>query len=404
MAQEGEQGAAEEPKSESATEPIDAGPAANAQAQPMTEQELAEAKQYAREDLICDLIDKAVDIAYLAIFAFLFARPLDPWIQTSLGIDNLWGRLAVMYLILTGLHFCVSFPLSFYSGHILEHKFKMSRQTFGQWLWRYSKGVALTLVFGLAMAEGLYLVIWLTGSYWWLAAAVVFFLVSVVLGQLAPVLIFPLFYKIERFEDAELGDRMSRLAEGTGLSIEGVYRMKLSEETVKANAMLAGMGRTRRVIMGDTLLDGFSHDEIEVVFAHEIGHHVHRHIRSMLLIGVVLSLSGFLLCHWSISTWDASDWTHRDKLPVYVLPMLTLVTSVFFLLLAPLQNAISRHFERQCDRYALQRTGNAPAYRSAFTKLAKMNKDDPDPHPLEVFWLHSHPPISERLAMADQGT
>ena len=371
------------------------------EAEPMTPDQLAETKRYNHEDLICDLIDKAVDIVFLAIVAFLVARPLDHWLQDRWELTNLWVRLAAMYLLVTTLHYLISFPLSIYSGHLLEHKFGMSNQTLVQWFWRYGKGVLLTLVFGLLMTEGLYLVIWLTGSYWWLTAAGTFFLVSVVLGQFAPVLILPLFYKVERFDNAQLGERLARLAAGTGLSIEGVYRMGLSEETVKANAMLAGMGSTRRVIMGDTLLDKFTDEEIEVVFAHEIGHHVHRHIRSLLLMGAGLSICGFFVCHLSIGIWLGNrDWP--SELPVYALPMLTFVTTLFFLLLSPLQNAVSRHFERQSDFYALQRTGNSAAYRSAFAKLARINKDDPEPHPLEVFWFHSHPPISERLAMADR--
>lgn len=366
----------------------------------MTPEQLAENKRYNREDLTCDLIDKAIDIGFLALAAFIIARPLDQWLLDQWGLDNMWLRLAAMYLIVTLVHYVVSFPLSFYSGHRLEHKYGLSKQSLVQWLWRYLKSVSLTLVFGLVLTEGLFVVIALTGSYWWLAAAGTFFLVSVVLGQLAPVLILPLFYRVERFEDEVLGQRLERLAEGTGLSIEGIYRMALSEETVKANAMLAGLGSTRRVIMGDTLLDKFTEEEIEVVFAHEVGHHVHQHIRSLLLLGALFSVCGFLACHLCVGIWLGNfHWSSEP--PVFVLPMLTFVTTLFFLLTAPLQNAVSRHFERQSDSYALQRTGNSTAYRSAFSKLARINKDDPEPHPLEVFWFHSHPPISERLAMAD---
>lgn len=369
--------------------------------EPMTPDQLAETKRYNQQDLICNLVDQAVDIVFLAIVAFFVARPLDLWLQDHWSLTNSWLRLAAIYLLVTVLHYLFSFPLSFYSGHLLEHKFGMSNQTLRQWFWRYGKGVLLTLLFGLLMAETLFVIIWLTGAYWWLAAAGIFFVVSIVLGQLAPVLILPLFYKIEPLEDIQLSERLAKLAEGTGLSIEGVYRMVLSEETVKANAMLAGLGSTRRVIMGDTLLDQFSEEEIEVVFAHEIGHHVHRHIRSLLLLGATLSVCVFFACHVLIGIWlDNPGWP--VELPVYVLPMLTFVTTVLFLLFSPLQNAISRHFERQSDSYALRHTENRTAYRSAFTKLARINKDDPDPHPLEVFWLHSHPPISERIGMADR--
>jgi STE24 endopeptidase len=325
-----------------------------------------------------------------------------------------------MFAIITGLHVAVSFPLSLYSGFVLEHRFGLSRQTFGRWLWRYAKRNLLVLAFGLAMFEGLYGIIWWTGPNWWWIAAVAFFAVSVVLGQLVPVLILPLFYKIERIDAgapqdttvepeqaakaAEIARRMKRLADGTGLSIEGVYRMDLSSETAKANAMLAGLGHTRRVIMGDTLLDGFTPDEIEVVFAHEVGHHVHRHIYKLIAIGVVLSAVGFWTCDFVLRAWAGigAGGVVYNQLPVASLPLLMLWLTGFSLLLEPLQNAISRHFERQCDRYALDRTGLRAAYLSAFRKLAQLNKDDPSPNPVAAFLFHSHPPIAERLAMAER--
>jgi STE24 endopeptidase len=383
----------------------------------MTPEQLAEARRYGRIELICDLADKAVDLAYLAVATIFLARPLDDWLAGFIPRAGL--RLAAMFAIVTGLHVLLSFPLSLYSGFVLEHRFGLSRQTLGRWLWRYAKRNLLVLAFGLAMFEGLYAIIWWTGPNWWWIAAVAFFAVSVVLGQLVPVLILPLFYKIERIDAganteaaadqeqamkaAEVARRMKRLAEGTGLSIEGVYRMDLSSETAKANAMLAGLGRTRRVIMGDTLLDGFTADEIEVVFAHEVGHHVHRHIYKLIALGGMLSAVGFWTCDFVLRAWAGigPDGLMYDQLPVASLPLLMLWLTGFSLLLEPLQNSISRHFERQCDRYALARTGLRAAYLSAFRKLARLNKDDPSPNPVAVFLFHSHPPISERLAMAE---
>jgi STE24 endopeptidase len=373
----------------------------------MSDAELAEAKRYGRIELNCTLADKAIDLAYLAVAAFLLAKPIDTWLQGFSWLqpghfDSL--RLLALFAVVTLLHIAVSFPLSFYSGYLLEHRFQLSTLKFGGWLWRYLKRNLLGLAFGLAMMLGLFWLIWTTGSWWWLAAAGAFFLVSVVLGQLAPVLILPLFYNIEKLDRPELTDRIAKLAEGTGLSIEGVYRMDLSEETVKANAMLAGMGRTRRVLMGDTLLAGFAPEEIEVIFAHEIGHHVHQHIRKMILAGIFFSAAGFWLCDWAIrlAAGMENGPFDYDRLGVWTLPLLMFVFSVFAQLLEPLQNAISRHYERQSDRYALERTGRPDAYLSAFRKLAKLNKDDPDPPRLEVLLFHSHPPIGERLAMAEK--
>ena len=181
-------------------------------------------------------------------------------------------------------------------------------------MWRYAKRNLLAAALGAALMLGLFWLVWTTHGWWWLTAAAAFFVVSILLGRLLPVLILPLFYKIQRLDDAELAARIGRLAAGTGLSIEGVYRMALSDETVKANAMLAGLGRTRRVLLGDTLLDQFTPDEIEVIFAHEIGHHVFRHIRKMIVTGLFLSAAGFWICDRLLGVLagsDGSTWTMR---------------------------------------------------------------------------------------------
>ncbi len=369
----------------------------------MTAGERAEAKRYGRLELGCAVADKLLDVAYLAVAAFLLARPIDRWLQeiSPLLARNWTLRLAALFLVVMAIHIAVSFPLSLYSGHLLEHQFKMSTQTFGRWFWRYLKRNLLAVAFSLALVLGLYWLIWLTGGWWWLAAAAAFFAVSIVLGQLAPVLILPLFYRIEKLDVPELSDRLTRLAAGTGMSIEGVYRMDLSEETVKANAMLAGLGRTRRVLLGDTLLNGFSPDEIEVIFAHEIGHHVRHHIRKLIVAGLLYSTAGFWICDRLLAAWAVPSGDYA-RLPVYTMPFVLFILTVFAMLMEPLQNAVSRRFERQSDRYALDRTGLKDAYISAFCKLAKLNKDDPSPHWLDVLLFHSHPPVAERLAMAKE--
>lgn len=367
----------------------------------MSVAERSEARKYGKISLACTLADLAIDIVYLGVMALVLAVPIDNWLA---GFEWLAGpqsmtRLVVLFVVVVSLHILVSLPLSFYSGYVVEHRFGLSRQSLGRWVKNYLKRMSLTVLLGIAMYGGLFWMIWHTGSYWWLIAAAVFFVVSIVLGQLAPVLIVPLFYKVTRIEDPQLAERMHRLAAGTGLSIEGVYRLGMSADTVKANAMLAGLGRTRRVLMGDTLLDQFTPDEIEVIFAHEIGHHVHRHIPKMIAAGVVFSLVGFWLLDRVLVAW--AGIADAAAAPTSSLPLVMFAMAVFSLLLGPLQNAISRRYERQCDRYALIRTGLRDAYRSAFNKLARLNKDDPEPNPVEVFLLHSHPPIAERLALAD---
>ena len=365
----------------------------------------AEAHRYGQLGLYCDLLDRAVDLIYLACMALIFSPALSQWLAGVTWLSD-WpsGQVAAMFLITFGLHACVSLPLSFYSGHLLEKQFGLSKQTAARWFTRYAKRMLLSITFGLLLFLGLYFMIWNVGSLWWLVAAGAFFLVSIILGQLAPVLIMPLFYQIEPITDESLRERMERLAKGTGLNISGIYRIVLSEETSKANAMLAGLGSTRRVLMGDTVLENFTPEEIDVIFAHEIGHHVHRHITKLMFLGVLLSAGGFWLCDQAMMAYVSAQLPSITyaTLPAETVPLLMLLITLFSLFTEPLQNLISRHFERQSDRYALNTTGLREAYLSAFRKLAQLNKDDPHPHPVEVFLFHSHPPISERLAAAEE--
>lgn len=366
----------------------------------ITPEQRDEAKRYGRLTLGLSLVDMAIDLAYLTVAAFWLGPRVDRWLSgfTVLSGDHSLPRLAALVAVLFVIHALLSFPLSLYAGHVVEHRFGLSQQTLSRWLRKYALRMGLSLAFSALLFAGLYAIIWSVGTYWWLAAAGAFFVVSVILGQLAPVIFLPLFYKVERLEDPTLAERMQALAAGTGLTVEGVYRMKLSEETAKVNAMLAGLGRTRRVLMGDTLLDSFTPDEIDVIFAHEIGHHVHRHIPKMIVTGAAVSLLGFWLCDQFIRWWtgiaEPANW------PVATQPLLLWFTTLYMMALGPITNAISRRYERQCDRYALRRTKNANAYRTAFTKLARVNKADMEPNPVEVFLFHSHPPIAERLAMA----
>ena len=294
----------------------------------MTPEQLAEAKQYGRYSLACTLADKVLDLLFLTFAAVVLARPLDAWLQGSPLLGRFASlRLVVFFLLVTLLHICVSLPLSFYAGYILEHRFHLSTLSVGGWVRRYAKQNLLGLILGTVLILGLYWLIWTTRGWWWLAAAGAFFCVTIILGRIFPVLIMPLFYKIERLDAPELAERMNELAAGTGLTIEGVYRIALSEETVKANAMLAGLGRTRRVLLGDTLLNNFSPAEIAVVFAHEIGHHVFRHVRKMILLGLVLSVAGFWICDRLLMGWAAHGGQPLDyaTLPIWTQPWIMLI-------------------------------------------------------------------------------
>lgn len=385
--------------------------AASLEAGEMSPEQLAESKEYGKRGLVCHLIDQATDLVYVAVMALFVAVPggwLISQIDAVTQVETL--RLLILAAVLVLANNVVSFPLSFYSGHILEHQYGLSRQTFAAWLLRYAKWRLVELSFLVVLVPGLYWIIWLTGSWWWLVGAVAYFFVVAGVGMFFPNVIMPIFHKYEKISaddprGNDLLERMRRLATGTGLSIEGVYRMGMSEETVKANAMLAGMGSTRRVILGDNLLDKFTSDEIEVVIAHEVGHHVYRHLTKFIVGIFFSSLGAFYLCDVLVGRWLESTVgpaAAENGFPYYTLPMMMLIISVFSLVVGPLKCAISRSYEYQCDRYAVDKTGLHDAFRTAFEKLSRLNKDDPDPHPLEVFLFHDHPPVKDRIAASKQ--
>jgi STE24 endopeptidase len=219
------------------------------------------------------------------------------------------------------------------------------------------------------------------------------------MAKLAPVLIFPLFYKSVPIDKEDIKEGLLSLAEGTDINIEGVYKINLSKNTKKANAALAGLGSTRRVLLSDTLMDSFSLAEIRSVFAHELGHHVYHHIRKMLIIGSISGFLGFALCHYVLTKMVAIlGYQHIHDIAAF--PILCLVLGAFGFILMPIQNAYSRRMEMACDRYAIKRTNDPEAFISAMDKLAEQNLADRNPNRLMEILFYDHPPISKRIEMA----
>jgi STE24 endopeptidase len=360
---------------------------------PMSEATSPEVKRYQRQKLVARILSVLLGITYTALLAF--------WVGPRLDVGgSRWLQLLVIMLILGGGMELLTLPLDFWSTYVLEHRYHLSNQTLWGWIKKHLLGGLVGGLIGVPVLFGFYALLWFTDP-WWLWATLGWLVLTLVLGRLAPVLILPLFYKVTRLDDADLLERLRRIAAGTGLTLQGIYRLHLSAETRKANAALTGLGRSRRVLLGDTLLEQFTPEEIEVVFAHEVGHHVHRHLPKLVLLSVVLSTVGFWLVDVTLRAL-AQPLGYAAFNDPAALPLVLLVLTVFGLIWAPVQNALSRYFERQCDRYALQRTGLREAYRSAFTKLARVNKADLDPHPLLVWLFHDHPAIRERIAMADE--
>ena len=364
------------------------------------EQASPEVKQYHRLKIWAGVLETVLSLAWLIAVALVLGPAIGQWLTELLG-ESAWLRLVGMALFLGITLEVINLPIDFWSGYIVEHRYQLSNQTLGAWIWRRIKGYLVGGPLVLLLLSGLYVLLWAAGPLWWIWATIGLLLVTLVLGQILPVVILPLFYKVTRLDDESLLARFRKLTQGTTLTVEGVYKLDLSADTKKANAALAGLGKTRRVLLGDTLLEQFTPEEIEIVFAHEVGHHVHRHIMKMIVVRVFTTLLGFWLVDALLTTL-APRLGYSHFTDPAALPLVLLVLTLFGLVLSPAQNALSRVFERQCDRYALEKTGNREAYRSAFTKLARINKSNPDPHPVVAWLFYDHPPIRERLALVDR--
>jgi len=288
-----------------------------------------------------------------------------------------------------------------YYGFRLEHSYHLSNQKVRSWIWDETKGFLVGLVLASIVVELLYFIIRQSPQYWWLFAWAVFLGLVVLLAQLAPVVLFPIFYKFEPLQNEELKARLVRLGERAGTRVRGVYKWNLSEKSKKANAALTGLGNTRRIILADTLLENYSPDEIEAVLAHELGHHVHRHILKSIAVQAGVTLLGFWAANWVLH-YSVERWHLFDTLSDFAnLPLLVLVSTLLSFLLLPALNAFSRYNERQADRYAFQSIASVQPFISSMNKLAQQNLAERTPSTWVEWFFHSHPAISRRVAAAE---
>jgi STE24 endopeptidase len=306
----------------------------------------------------------------------------------------------VFYVVVVALlSEAVQLPVAYYQGVALERRYGLSTQTTGRWWLDHAKAGAVALAFAIAGALiVLYLLRW-SPDYWWLIAADCFASILVLLAQLAPVLLLPLFYEFKPLDRPDLTGRLAVLAERAGVRVVGVFEWRLSDRTRKANAALTGIGRTRRILLSDTLLADHGDEEIEVILAHEIAHHVHRDIWKAIALESLLIALGFYLADLALAA-SAGYFGIGSKGDVAGLPLLVLAGGAVSLALLPLANAFSRAHERRADRYALEMTGNVVAFVTAMKRLAAQNLAEERPSRLVEFLFHSHPAMAARIEAA----
>jgi STE24 endopeptidase len=356
------------------------------------------AKEYARISRRLFVVDMVLGAVYVLVWIL---AGFSPWLRDQIHrfAQPAWLTLPLFalgfglpYLILTA-------PLIYYSGFVLPHKYDQSTQTLKAWLIDQLKGLLIAGVLSLIVLEVIYALLGTFPQTWWLWTGLVMLIFTVLLSNLAPVLIFPIFYKYKPLDDEDLVSRLTELAAKAGTRVQGVYVFDMSSKTVAANAALMGLGNTRRIVLGDTLVEKFTANEIETILAHELGHHVHKDLPLGIIVQSLLTLAGFWLAHW-VMQWGIAIFGYTGPTDPATLPLLIVALSVFGLVTMPLGNAWSRWREVKADKYALKMTHKPRAFINAMTRLANQNLADADPPAWVEFLLHSHPSINKRVMMA----
>ena len=379
---------------------------ATAQSQIQDEQQkkdrLDQAIKYQKAKNIFFFVDQGYSILALILFLFLglsafFRRQIERITKKRFWVVFFYALVFIILAFIAGL------PSGYYGFH-LEQKYQLSNQNFFQWFGEQLKGLLVMFIIGVIVIEGVYLALKKAPRTWWIYVSVVFVFFTVLLINLAPVLIMPLFNVYTPLPQGEIRDKLIALSEKAGVKVEGIYEMDMSKQTKKANAMFTGIGNTKRIVLGDNLVKEYTPDEIEVVIAHEMGHNILRHIWKIIALMSFVSAIGFLIIHLTMGK-IINKYKARLKIEgpadIASLPLFMLIFVVFSLITLPVSPTYSRYLEHQADRYALELTCKPDAFISAMNKLAYQNLSDPNPSPVIEFLLYDHPPASKRIKFAE---
>ncbi len=353
-----------------------------------SEEFLTRAADYERARLALFLIQRAI---YLTFLIFLASKIFSWRAEPRICLVAAAGYILFFFILL----YLLTLPLDFYRGFIIEHRFSLSTQSAVSWFSDYIKSTLVSLIISTATFTGLYALMSYAPRSWWLLAGIAFSIFIYLATYLYPVLIDPLFYSFAPLEDEAFETRILSMAEDAGITVDAVLVADASRRTVKANAYFSGLWRTRRIVIFDNLLNNFEQEEVLAVIAHEMAHWRYNHIlKSILMSSIGAFASLFILKNLLMAMGLGAGL--KSLLAAF------LFFSLLSLATMPLENLISRSFERQADREALRLTENPGAFIQLKKNLGTANLSVVQPHPLIKAALYSHPPIIERIGMAEK--
>lgn len=354
-----------------------------------------QAREYARTGRYLSLAEM------VAVGIFLVLLVFGGFSERLAGYFNLpvIPAAIIYFLILVAAYRIIMAPISYYRGYTLPRHYGLSKQSLSGWLGDLVKAGALMLVLGISIIAFVYWLIIVQPQLWWLFSWGFLVFISIVMSVLAPVLLVPIFFKMKPLEDSELRERLEKLAKRAGVEIGGIYTIEFSNKSTTANAALMGMGRTRRIVLSDTLLSQYSTSEIEVIMAHEIAHNRHR---DMLRLSVFHSATMLVNLYAASIILDAviEPLGFSGLSDISALPLLALVFTAINLLLSPITTSYGRRIETEADGYSLELTSDPTAFVNAMARLTDQNLAEAEPNRWVELLLHDHPSYRSRLAHA----
>lgn len=365
------------------------------------EEKRKKAKLYSKQKFYTGIIQTfGLYLPFLAITYFSgFTSLMESWIRNFVSgtlLSHYWIVSAIFVLFYSILLYLISMPVSYYSGFKLEHKYDLSNDTIFDWTKDQIKSLMISLLFMVPITLALFFLGYTFPKMWWLYAGILLFAISGILSNISHLVILPLFYDLEELEDESLKERLVEMSEKHGVAkLKKVVVVKASEKTEKANAGFAGMGKTKRLLLFDTLMDKFHPEEIEGVVAHELGHYVNKDVIRFVLISAGLIFPIFYITGQIFTAYGSFE-------NIYHLPLFLLILYGLYSLIDPVTNAYSRFREKKADRFAIDTTENPRAMISGFKRLSDIDLAEIDPHKLVEIFFYDHPAPKKRIEMAER--
>lgn len=364
---------------------------------------LGQVRAYQLEKERFSLLTRAIKVVLLlaALFVGFFADA-----ENFLDAHFDWSPtgFAVLYLMtFFVIGFVLELPIKYYAQFVIEEKYGFNKMSLGLFVFDQIKTLLLIFLFGLPILFVIFTFYYLVGDFWWLYAFVAFFLFQLFIAAIYPVFLAPLFNKFTPLEEGSLKEQIEALAKKIGFKMSGIFTIDGSKRSGHSNAYFAGMGKMRRIVLFDTLIQQLSQKELLAVLAHEMGHNVKKHVQKNLIFGFFLTLIGFFALGWVIQ-WPAFyEAFYAGKPAVYKgLLLFVLFLGTFTFWITPITNFLSRKHEFEADAFAAEMTQDSTALSTALISLSRENLSHLQPHPWYSFYYHSHPTLIERIEAMDR--